>query len=117
MARRYGAMGTFGAAEIGNAIAHNPAVIERLYQEFDRRNLIGDHQRLSSAWNYANHLSPAAARAAAGVALLIGHADGETLRRVDGQTDKAAVLAPARASGIGASAITTRRVSSPPPIR
>ena len=81
LARRYGAMGSFGAAEIGNAIGRNPALMERLYQEIDRRNLTGDHQRLSSAWNYASNLSPEAARAAAGVALLIGHADGETLRR------------------------------------
>jgi conjugal transfer mating pair stabilization protein TraG len=81
LAHRYGAMGTFGAAEIGNAIGRNPALMERLNQEIDRRNLTGDHQRLSSAWNYASNLSPEAARAAAGVALLIGHADGETLRR------------------------------------
>ncbi len=81
LARRYGSMGSFGAAEIGNAIGRDPALRARLYEEIDRRNLTGDHQRLSSAWNYASNLSPEAARAAAGVALLIGHADGETLRR------------------------------------
>ncbi len=52
MARRYGAMGTFGAAEIGNAIARDPAMRERLYQEIDRRNLTGDHQQLASSWAY-----------------------------------------------------------------
>ena len=81
LARRYGAMGTYGAAEIGNAVANDPELMDRLHREIDRRNLTGDHQQLSGSWAYARNLNRDAASAAAGVALLIGHADGTTLRR------------------------------------
>ncbi|MFZ0789194.1 MAG: TraG domain-containing protein, partial [Chromatiaceae bacterium] len=78
MARRYGAMGTFGAAEIGHAIASDPQRMARLYREIDQRHLTGDLQRLSSSWAYARNLGRDEADAAAGVALLIGHAEGRT---------------------------------------
>lgn len=81
MEQRFGVLGSYGAVEIGHAIASDPLMLERLYHEIDRRNLTGDHQRLASSWAYARNMTHDAARAAAGVALLIGHADGETLRK------------------------------------
>ena len=78
MVRRYGALGTFGAAEIGHAIANDPQMMARLYREIDQRHLTGDLQRLSSSWAYAKNLGHDEADAAAGVALLIGHAEGKT---------------------------------------
>ena len=80
MESRYGAMGRFGASEIGHAIAQNPAMMTRVMQEIDRRNLAGDHRTLAGSWAYAKNMTADSAQAAAGIALLIGHADGATTR-------------------------------------
>ena len=71
-------MGSYRAVEIGHAVANDPALMERLYARIDSLGLTGDHQRLAGSWSYAQVFAdPVQARAAAGMALLLGYGEGE----------------------------------------
>jgi conjugal transfer mating pair stabilization protein TraG len=64
--------------EIGHAVAGDPALMDRMYDRLDRLGLTGDHQRLASSWSYADVFAdPEQARAAAGMALLLGYGEGD----------------------------------------
>jgi conjugal transfer mating pair stabilization protein TraG len=64
--------------EIGHAVAGDPALMERMYDRLDRLGLTGDHQRLAGSWSYAQVFADREqARAAAGMALLLGYGEGE----------------------------------------
>ncbi|MBK1699371.1 conjugal transfer protein TraG N-terminal domain-containing protein [Thiococcus pfennigii] len=78
MAERFGTLGSYRAVEIGQAVARDPALMERLYERLDRLGLTGDHQRLASSWSYANVFADRdQANAAAGMALLLGYGEGD----------------------------------------
>ncbi len=78
MAERFGTLGSYRAVEIGHAVAGDPALMDRMYDRLDRLGLTGDHQRLASSWSYADVFAdPAQARAAAGMALLLGYGEGD----------------------------------------
>jgi conjugal transfer mating pair stabilization protein TraG len=77
MAERFATLGSYRAVEIGHAVAGDPALMERLYERIDRLGLTGDHQRLASSWSYADVFADREqAKAAAGMALLLGFGDG-----------------------------------------
>ena len=78
LAARFGTLGSYRAVEIGHAVASDPALMERLYARLDSLGLTGDHQRLAGSWRYAQVFAdPVQARAAAGMALLLGYGEGE----------------------------------------
>jgi conjugal transfer mating pair stabilization protein TraG len=78
LAERFGTLGSYRAVEIGHALAASPALMDRLAERIDTLGLTGDHQRLASSWTYAQVFAdPAQARAAAGMALLLGYGEGE----------------------------------------
>ena len=78
LAERFGTLGSYRAVEIGHAVASDPALMERLYARLDSFGLTGDHQRLAGSWSYAQVFAdPVQARAAAGMALLLGYGEGE----------------------------------------
>ncbi|WGS83863.1 conjugal transfer protein TraG N-terminal domain-containing protein [Methylomonas sp. UP202] len=71
--QRFGTQASFGAAETGNKIAHDPGLMERLDRTLDQYGLRGDTQRLASQWKAAGWISDAdQAYAAAGMSLLTG---------------------------------------------
>jgi conjugal transfer mating pair stabilization protein TraG len=52
--------------------------MDRMYDRLDRLGLIGDHQRLAGSWSYADVFADRdQANAAAGMALLLGHGEGD----------------------------------------
>ncbi|EIC23823.1 conjugal transfer protein TraG N-terminal domain-containing protein [Thiorhodovibrio frisius] len=69
------ASGSYGAAEVGQRLAGNPALAGQAYSAIDRLGLTGDHQRVSDWYSamgvFAN---PEQARAAAAMHLLAGYA-------------------------------------------
>jgi conjugal transfer mating pair stabilization protein TraG len=78
LAERFGTLGSYRAVEIGHAVAANPNLREQLYDRIDRLGLTGDHQRLAGSWSYAQVFADREqARAAAGMALLLGYGEGE----------------------------------------
>jgi len=84
LAERFGTLGSYRAVEIGHALAASPTLMDRLAERIDTLGLTGDHQRLASSWTYAQIFAdPAQARAAAGMALLLGYGEGE--RKLSGQ--------------------------------
>jgi conjugal transfer mating pair stabilization protein TraG len=90
LARRYGTAGSFGAVEVGHALARNPALMEQLDDTIMRMGLVGDHQRLASEWRYADTFSDRdQARAAAGLGLLLGY-EQPAYRSMDDQATLAA---------------------------
>ena len=90
LARRYGTAGSFGAVEVGHALARDPALMERLDDTIMRMGLVGDHQRLASEWRYADTFSDREqARAAAGLGLLLGY-EQPAYRSMDDQEKLAA---------------------------
>jgi conjugal transfer mating pair stabilization protein TraG len=71
--QRFGTQASFGAAETGYKIAHDPGLMERLDHTLDQYGLRGDTQRLASQWKAAGWISDAdQAYAAAGMSLLTG---------------------------------------------
>ncbi|OAI08189.1 conjugal transfer protein TraG [Methylomonas methanica] len=71
--QRFGTQASFGAAETGYKIAHDPGLMERLDRTLDQYGLRGDTQRLASQWKAAGWISDAdQAYAAAGMSLLTG---------------------------------------------
>jgi conjugal transfer mating pair stabilization protein TraG len=71
--QRFGTQASFGAAETGYKIAHDPGLMERLDRVLDQYGLRGDTQRLASQWKAAGWISDAdQAYAAAGMSLLTG---------------------------------------------
>jgi conjugal transfer mating pair stabilization protein TraG len=78
LAERFGTLGSYRAVEIGHGLAASPTLMDRLAERIDTLGLTGDHQRLASSWTYAQIFAdPAQARAAAGMALLLGYGEGE----------------------------------------
>lgn len=69
------ASGSYGAAEVGQRLARQPALVHQAYAAIDRLGLTGDHQRVSDWYGamgvFAN---PEQARAAAAMHLLGGYA-------------------------------------------
>lgn len=71
---RFGASGRYGAVETGRAIATAPALMDRLEGAVAEQGLAGDLQRLAGEWRYAQVFADREqARAAAGMALLLGY--------------------------------------------
>jgi conjugal transfer mating pair stabilization protein TraG len=86
LAERFGTLGSYRAVEIGHAVAANPNLREQLYDRIDRLGLTGDHQRLAGSWSYAQVFADREqARAAAGMALLLGYGEGERELTADEQ--------------------------------
>jgi conjugal transfer mating pair stabilization protein TraG len=72
--QRFGTSASFGAVETGRAIAQDPLLGSRLEEAIAAMGLTGDLQRLAHEWRYArNFADPEQARAAAGMALLLGY--------------------------------------------
>jgi conjugal transfer mating pair stabilization protein TraG len=95
LAERFGTLGSYRAVEIGHAVAANPNLREQLYDRIDRLGLTGDHQRLAGSWSYAQVFADREqARAAAGMALLLGYGEGERQLTADEQQG-------AREAGLG----------------
>jgi conjugal transfer mating pair stabilization protein TraG len=83
LARRYGMAGSFGAVQVGHALAQHPALTAELDAAILRMGLVGDHQRVASEWRYAETFADhAQARAAAGLGLLLGY-EQPTYRSLD----------------------------------
>jgi len=71
--QRFGTQASFGVAETGYKIAHEPGLMERLDRTLDQYGLRGDTQRLASQWKASGWISDAnQAYAAAGMSLLTG---------------------------------------------
>ena len=51
--QRFGAQASFGAAETGNKLAKDPALMQRLDHALEQYGLRGDAQRLASQWKAA----------------------------------------------------------------
>jgi conjugal transfer mating pair stabilization protein TraG len=83
--QRFGTQASFGAAETGYKIAHDPGLMERLDRTLDQYGLRGDTQRLASQWKAAGWISDAdQAYAAAGMSLLTGFSS-PSYRTLDNQ--------------------------------
>ena len=83
--RRFGTSASFGALETGHRIAGTPANLALLESTLDRFGLRGDAQRLGAEWRAIGLINDQdQAYAAAGMALLTGHAS-PVLRPLDAQ--------------------------------
>jgi conjugal transfer mating pair stabilization protein TraG len=90
--QRFGTQASFGAAETGYKIAHDPGLMERLDRTLDHYGLRGDTQRLASQWKAAGWISDAdQAYAAAGMSLLTGFSS-PSYRTMDNQQTHQAQL-------------------------
>ncbi|MEI8574962.1 conjugal transfer protein TraG, partial [Methylomonas sp. WH-1] len=90
--QRFGTQASFGAAETGYKIAHDPGLMERLDRTLDQYGLRGDTQRLASQWKASGWISDAdQAYAAAGMSLLTGFSS-PSYRTLDDQQSHQAQL-------------------------
>lgn len=88
--RRFGTSASFGAVETGRAIGQDAALGSRLEQAIGAMGLTGDLQRLAHEWRYArNFADPEQARAAAGMALLLGYEQPSFRTLDDGERSRA----------------------------
>jgi len=90
--QRFGVKASFGAAETGFKIAHDPGLMERLDRTLDQYGLRGDTQRLASQWKTAGWISDSdQAYAAAGMSLLTGFSS-PSYRTLDDQQSQQAQI-------------------------